>query len=276
MTQPSSTAPLLFSLSTVTAQIIGGGLAMLAWEETGSIAVALAVATLTALLVAHFLRLSTPWKLMNSALPISIASSLAVPLPSWVFLTPFIALFAIYAPALWTRVPYYPTSRAAYPLILAELPPDRPFTFIDIGCGMGDLLLFLKQHRSNGHYVGIEIGMVPYLVSKAKAVLCGQGRVTVRFQSVYKTDLSHFDFAYAFLSPAAMTQVWAKAYNEMQPGSTFITNSFEVPEKASYQVNIKDHRKGVLFVHRMEGASIHSGGPVGRRALRLGRKRRTD
>jgi SAM-dependent methyltransferase len=167
-------------------------------------------------------------------------------------MTPFLALFAIYAPALWTRVPYYPTSRAAYPLILAELPPDRPFTFIDIGCGMGDLLLFLKQHRSNGHYIGIEIGVVPYLVSKAKALLYGHGRVTVRFESVYKTDLSEFDFVYAFLSPAAMTQVWHKAYREMKADSTFITNSFEAPVAASYQVSIKDHRKGVLFVHRME------------------------
>ena len=270
MTQPSSTAPLLFALSTVTAQVIGAGVAMVTWEATGSITVALAVATLTTFLVAHFLRLSAPWKLMNCALPISIASSLAVPLPGWVFLTPFLALFAIYAPALWTRVPYYPTSRAAYPLILAELPPDRSFTFIDIGCGMGDLLLFLKQHRSNGYFVGIEIGVVPYLVSTAKALLHGQGRVRVRFQSVYKTDLSEFDFVYAFLSPAAMTQVWHKAYREMKADSTFITNSFEAPVAASYQVNIKDHRKGVLFVHKMNAVgtatSAHSGGPVSTRA----------
>jgi SAM-dependent methyltransferase len=226
---------------------------MVTWEATGSVTGALAVATLSAFLVARFLHLSTPWKVMNCALPISIASSLAAPIPNWVFLTPFLALFAIYAPALWTRVPYYPTSRAAYPLILAELPPDKPFTFIDIGCGMGDLLIFLKQHRVNGHFVGIEIGVIPYLVSKIKALLRGDGRIEVRFQSVYKTDLCGFDFVYAFLSPAAMTQVWHKAYREMKADSTFITNSFEAPVAASYQVNIKDHRKGVLFVHRMEG-----------------------
>lgn len=252
MTQPSSTAPLLFSLYTVAAQVISAVVAMVTWEATGSITVALAVATMTAFVVAHFLRLSAPWKAMNCIFPISIASSLAVPLPSWMFLAPFVALFAIYAPALWTRVPYYPTSRAAYPLILAELPPDRPFTFVDIGCGMGDLLIFLKQHRSNGHFVGTEIGVIPYLVSKAKAFLNGRGRVTVLFQSVYTTDLSQFDFVYAFLSPAAMTRVWQKAYREMRADSTFITNSFEAPVAASYQVNIKDQRKGILFVHRME------------------------
>jgi SAM-dependent methyltransferase len=238
----------------VATQVIAAGLAIVAWEVTGSITAALTTATLASFGVAHFLRLSTPWKVMNSVLPVSLASSLALPLPGWVFLAPFLALLATYAPALWTRVPYFPTSRAAYPLILAELPPDRPFTFIDIGCGMGDLLLFLKRHRPHGQFIGIEIGVVPYLVSKIKAITRGGGRIEVRFQSVYTTDLSTLDYVYAFLSPAAMTQVWNKAYREMRPGSTFITNSFEAPVAASYQVKIKDHRQGVLFVHRMEGA----------------------
>lgn len=255
MTHPSSTAPLLFMLYTVAGQLIAAGCAIGAWETTGSMAAALTIATFASFLLAHFLKLSTPWKVMNCVLPVSIASSLAITLPDWVFLTPFLALLAIYAPALWTRVPYYPTSRAAYPLILAELPADEPFTLIDIGCGMGDLLLFLERHRPKGHFVGIEIGIVPFLVSKTKSLLYGRGKISVKFQSVYKTPLTDFTFVYAFLSPAAMTQVWAKAYREMKPGSTFITNSFEVPEKASYQVNIKDLRKGVLFVHKMGARS---------------------
>jgi SAM-dependent methyltransferase len=242
-------------LYTVAGQLIAAGCAIGAWETTGSMAAALTIATFASFLLAHFLKLSTPWKVMNCVLPVSIASSLAITLPDWVFLTPFLALLAIYAPALWTRVPYYPTSRAAYPLILAELPADEPFTLIDIGCGMGDLLLFLERHRPKGHFVGIEIGIVPFLVSKTKSLLYGRGKISVKFQSVYKTPLTDFTFVYAFLSPAAMTQVWAKAYREMKPGSTFITNSFEVPEKASYQVNIKDLRKGVLFVHKMGALS---------------------
>jgi hypothetical protein len=269
MTPPSPTAPLLFGFYTLLAQVIGAGVTVLAWEATNSLAVALTCATVSTIIVAHFLGLSTPWKVLNGILPLALAASLAVTLPAWVFMIPLLTLCAIHAPALWTRVPYYPTSRAAYPLILAELPPDRPFTFIDIGCGMGDLLIFLRKHRPHGHFYGIEIGLVPYVASKVKALLHGGGKVTVTFKSVYKTPLHDFDYVYAFLSPAAMTQVWAQAYREMKPESTFITNSFEVPEAPSYRVNIKDHRQGVLFVHRMgERASHHmpaqSGGPVQR------------
>jgi hypothetical protein len=251
MTSPSPTAPLLFGFYTVLAQAIGAGVTVLAFEATNNLAVALTCATISTIVVAHFLGLSTPWKVINGILPLALAASLAVTLPAWIFVIPLLTLCAIHAPALWTRVPYYPTSRAAYPLILAELPPDRPFTFIDIGCGMGDLLIFLRKHRPHGHFYGVEIGLVPFLVSKMKALLHGGGKVTVTFQSVHKTPLHDFDYVYAFLSPAAMTQVWNQAYREMKPESTFITNSFEVPEAPSYQVNIKDHRQGVLFVHRM-------------------------
>jgi SAM-dependent methyltransferase len=253
-------------LYTLLAQAIGAGGTVLAWEATGSLVAALICATLATIAVSHFLGLSTPWKTVNGVLPLALAASLAVSLPGWVFIIPFLALLALHAPALWTRVPYYPTSRAAYPLILAELPPDKPFTFIDIGCGMGDLLIFLRRHRPHGHFYGIEIGLLPFLVSKIKALLHGGGHATVTFQSVNKTPLHDFDYVYAFLSPAAMTQVWTQAYREMKPESTFITNSFEVPEAPSYQVNIKDHRQGVLFVHRMGERAVttqaRTGGPV--------------
>lgn len=266
MTSPSPTAPLLFGFFTLLAQVIGAGVTVLTFEATNGLAVALTCATISTVFVAHFLGLSTPWKVINGILPLTLAASLAVTLPAWVFIIPLLTLCAIHAPALWTRVPYYPTSRAAYPLILAELPPDRPFTFIDIGCGMGDLLIFLKKHRPHGHFYGIEIGLVPFLVSKVKSTLYGEGHVTVTFQSVYKTPLHDFDYVYAFLSPAAMTQVWTQAYREMKPESTFITNSFEVPEAPSYQVNIKDRRQGVLFVHRMGEQAVttqaRTGGPV--------------
>jgi precorrin-6B methylase 2 len=188
---------------------------------------------------------------INVLLPLSFASSLALSLPSWLFAIPCAGLALIHAPALWTRVPYYPTSREAYPLILAELPPGERFTFIDIGCGCGDLLLFLQRHRPLGEYYGVEIGVLPYLVSKTKAFICGRGAISIHFQNIKRTRLQDFDFVYAFLSPAAMTMVWQKASREMKPGSTFITNSFEVPAEATYAITIKDTRGGSLFVHKM-------------------------
>ena len=252
MSAPSPLAPLAFLTQTVITQIIALGSALLAWEGMGSVAVSVAVATAVGIGVSTFLQLPTPWRIVNLLLPISIVSSLAISLPHWIFAFPLTALAMLHAPALWTRVPYYPTSRAAYPLILAELPPGQEFTFIDIGCGCGDLLVFLKRHRPMGRYVGVEIGIFPYLSSKIKSFLYGDGAITIRFQDLQRTDLGDCDYVYAFLSPAAMTTVWNKAYREMKVGSTFITNSFEAPSTATYTVAVRDGRQSSLFIHRME------------------------
>ena len=254
MSAPSPLAPIAFLTQTVIAQIIACGAALLSWETTGNLAASITAATAAALGISTFLQLPTPWKIVNLALPLSVASSLVVSLPSWIFALPFVGLAFLHAPALWTRVPYYPTSRAAYPLILAELPPEKEFTFIDIGCGCGDLLVFLKMHRPMGRYFGVEIGVFPYLSSKIKALLHGGGAITIRFQDIKRTELSDFDYVYAFLSPAAMTAVWNKAYQEMKTGSIFMTNSFEAPSPADYTIAVKDARRSSLFVHVMRSS----------------------
>ncbi len=251
MPTPSPLAPLAFILQTFVTQLVVIGATLLVWEVAHNITCSIITASLVAGLLATFLRLPKPWVFLNLALPFAIAGSLAVYLPGWLFAIPFAALALLHAPALWTRVPYYPTSRAAYPLILAELPPEVSFTFIDIGCGCGDLLLFLQKHRPMGTYYGVEIGVLPFVVSKTKALLYGKGSISINFQDIKRTDLQEFDYVYAFLSPAAMTRVWQKANQEMKPGSTFITNSFEVPARPAYTIAVKDARKSSLFVHRM-------------------------
>ena len=258
MTNPSPLAPLGFVFHTFISQVVALGVALLTWEVFGSTWGSVLSAVVATLSTALFLRLPTPWKLVNAILPLTAALSLTVSLPSWLFVVPFIGLALLHTPALWTRVPYYPTSRAAYPLILAELPAGEAFTFIDIGCGFGDLLVFLQKHRPLGRYYGVEIGVLPYLVSKGKSLTHGGGAISVSFKDLNRLDLSEFDYIYAFLSPAAMTSLWSKARQEMRPGCTFITNSFEAPADANYTISIKDQRRGSLFVHKMEIGSSYS------------------
>jgi SAM-dependent methyltransferase len=168
-----------------------------------------------------------------------------------VFLILFLGSLLTYAPAFWTRVPYYPTHRAAYALILAELPNDRPFTFIDIGCGTGDLLLFLSARRPKGRFVGVEIGLIPWFIAKLRSLRTRSSSVTIHFQTMWGLDLGRYDFVYTFLSPAPMERLWSKAKAEMKTGSTFITNTFETPEQASYTIAVKNERQTALYVHRI-------------------------
>ena len=236
---------------TIVSQGVAFVAALFTWRLTEQPVITVLIASVAAVLIATIAGMSKPWLILNVALPSAVTISFSTALPSWAFLAPLVMLVAIYAPALWTRVPYYPTSNAAYPLILAELPTDRPFTFVDIGCGFGDLIFFLRKHRPNGTFVGVEIGILPYVVASLKTALGRDKKVTISYQDMWKLSLKEFDFVYAFLSPAAMTRVWKKATIEMKPGATFITNSFETGTTPSYVISVRDERASSLFVHRM-------------------------
>lgn len=251
MTRPSPTAPLWFIVKTVACQGVAFAAAVITWRIGEHFLGSLFTASVAAWLFGTMLEMSKPWRILNVVLPLAVTLSFSTALPNWVFLAPLLVLAAIYAPALWTRVPYYPTSNAAYPLILAELPPDKPFTFVDIGCGFGDLIFFLRKHRPNGTFVGVEIGILPYLVAYGKTVVRRDSRVTILYQDMWKLSLKDFDFVYAFLSPAAMTRVWKKATCEMKPEATFITNSFETGTPPTYVVPVRDERGGSLFIHKI-------------------------
>ncbi len=251
MTTRSSLAPLLFLLQTAVCQVIAASILVIVWSFAHSLSTSLLCSALVAFVASHILALSLPWQLLNLILPLATASAFAVVIPGWVFLLLFLGSLLTYAPAFWTRVPYYPTHRAAYALVLAELPTAAPFTFIDVGCGTADLLLFLSKRRPHGRFVGIEIGVLPWLLAKVKAAVRARSSVSIRFQSMWRVDLSGYDFVYTFLSPAPMERLWTKAEQEMKPGATFITNSFQTPAAASYTIPVKDARQSVLYVHKI-------------------------
>lgn len=244
-------APLLFLLETFICQTIGCAVVILLWQFTQRLEVALIIGTLTALGAALFFGLSTPWQMLNLILIPAGVMSFAVDIPGWVFLLLFAGTLVIYAPAFWTRVPYYPTNSATYLMLLPELPSNTPFTFIDLGCGFGDLLLFLAKHRPEGKYVGVEIGILPCVIGKMRAAVFGGGRVSIRYQSIWRTDLAPYDFVYTFLSPAPMARVWEKVSKEMKPGSQYINNTFAVSDPAQYEVQVKDDKGTVLYMHKM-------------------------
>jgi hypothetical protein len=238
-----SAAPLFFFVDSLMSQAIGAALVVIAWRISGDLTTSLFLGTISASAMSLFFALPLPWQLLNLVIIPATALSLSVQLPGWVFFALLAFTVLIYAPAFWTRVPYYPTSTPTYLMLLAELPRD-------LGCGFGDLLLFLAKHSPQGRYVGVEIGVLPFLVAKVRAAVFGRGRVSIQCKSMWSVKLSEFDVVYTFLSPAPMVRVWEKVVQEMRSGSLFITNSFAVPDDSTRAIHVKDERQSTLFIHQ--------------------------
>ncbi len=170
-----------------------------------------------------------PWWLpIHTLFAPALVWTLAFDLPPLYWLGTFCLLASLYWSVSQTRVPLFLSSRAATQAITELLPCDRRFSFLDMGCGVGSVLARLVRARPMGSFHGIESAPLPFLLSRLRAAF-GTRPCSISWGDFSGLDLSQHDVVYAYLSPAAMSDVWHKAKREMQPGSLLISNQFEVP-----------------------------------------------
>lgn len=237
-TAPQSQSRRLFGLPSVQALLIqfaALGLAGLAWLLLGRSGIPLAplaAAFLQGALAAMLSRWrgqAAWWHLMHFLFLPAALALLALQLPSWLFLATFLAMLALYWSTFRTQVPFYASGSAAWDAVAMEL-PQRPLRIIDIGSGLGGLALDIAARRPDCQVEGIELAPLPWLVSRLR----WRSGANCRFlRGDYQAlDFADYDVVFAYLSPAAMPQLWSKARAEMRPGTLLLSHEFTVPGTA--------------------------------------------
>jgi hypothetical protein len=170
-----------------------------------------------------------PWWLPINVLFVpGLVWILSFNLPPVFALAAFCLLASLYWGVARTRVPLFLSSRAATAALVELLPRGGSFSFLDLGCGLASVITRLARARPSGQYSGIESAPVPYLLSRLRVAFTARA-CRIAWGDFNDLDLRCYDIVYAYLSPAAMTDVWRKASNEMRPGSLLISNSFAIP-----------------------------------------------
>ncbi|MEI8030199.1 MAG: class I SAM-dependent methyltransferase [Comamonadaceae bacterium] len=170
-----------------------------------------------------------PWWLPIHALFVpGLVWTQALCVPPGYALGAFCLLASLYWGVSRTRVPLFLSSRVTMQAVANLLPRERSFTFLDMGCGLGGVLTSLAQARPAGRYHGIESAPMPFLLSRLRTAFRSR-LIRITWGDFNAIDLEHYDVVFAYLSPAAMGDVWRKARSEMRPGSLLISNSFAVP-----------------------------------------------
>lgn len=213
------------------------------------LAVAVVATALTILWRAHNVRLSLPttlvvqaalvlvltrwcnlawwWLLIQAVFPLAIVATLMLPIPSLAYFGIFAFLFFFYWSTFRTQVPYFPCTKKVWKTVERYLPAERSISFIDIGSGLGGLSLYLGQRRPESQFIGVEIAPLPWVLSHLRTVFTS---TQVRFlrRNYHSLDFAEFDVVFAYLSPAAMPDLWEKASREMRPGSMLISYEFPI------------------------------------------------
>jgi SAM-dependent methyltransferase len=181
-------------------------------------------------------KLAPWWLAIQLVFPVALLAGAGLGLPPSLFLAGFVVLLLIYWSTFRTQVPYFPSGKRAWDAVADLLPPDRALSVIDIGSGLGGLVLDLARRRPDSRFAGIELAPLPWLVSRLRAATIGNrgnrgNRVRFVRGDYERLDLGDYDVVFAYLSPAAMDALWRKASAEMRPGALLLSYEFSIGAK---------------------------------------------
>lgn len=211
--------------------------------------------------LSHLAGLARWWLAIQFAFAPALVLMLALDIPSGVYLAAFLVLLAVYWSTLRTQVPLYLSSNKVWEALETLLPSpplggegegEPNFRFIDLGSGLGGVLIHLASVRPDGHYCGVESAPLPFIWSWLRIRLGGHRNCDVRWGNLWDCNLAHYDVVFAYLSPVPMERLWHKARTEMRPETTFISSTFAVPEQTPHQIlQVDDLHQSTLLVWRM-------------------------
>ncbi len=202
--------------------------------------------------LSRFAGLARWWLFIQFAFAPALVLVSALNIPPIFFLVAFLIMLVVYWSTFHTQVPLYFSSKKVWKALETKLPASQPFTFVDLGSGIGGVLAYLARTHPQGQYLGIETAPLPFLWSLLRIKLCGYRNCTVRRDSFWDSDLSQFDVVFAYLSPVPMDDLWKKVRREMRPDSQFISNTFSVPDHPPQEtITVDDLHRSTLYVWHM-------------------------
>jgi hypothetical protein len=192
------------------------------------------------------------WLLIQFGFAPALVLMLALDIPSGFFLGAFFVMLVVYWSTFRTQVPLYLSSNKVWQSLETRLPAEQPFTFIDLGSGIGGVLTHLAQTHPQGSYHGVEAAPLPFIWSWLRIKFGGYRNCTVHWGSLWDRDLSQYDVVFAYLSPVPMEKLWRKARTEMRPGTIFISSTFTLLDQTHYEtVQVDDLHHSTLFIWHM-------------------------
>lgn len=165
-----------------------------------------------------------------------------------------VSVFFIYSTVFsgfMKRSPFIITTGATYKVMIPEMiakieeceknsDMKTPFNIIDAGCGIATLLLPLAKKFPQHNFVGVEIGIIPYLIAKIRA-----GRyknLQILRQDLFTTDFGKFNFIICFLLPKTMQELFRKCRNDIRSKTVFFVNRFKIDDlQPSKKIDIGDN-----------------------------------
>ena len=111
---------------------------------------------------------------------------------------------------------------------------ERPFTILDLGSGTGKLALEIGRALPSARVVGLEISLVPYLLSLLRQRIWGlfwaTANVAYKREDFWPYDLSGVDAVVIFINGNIRERMAAKLKAALPSGALVISNETHLPD----------------------------------------------
>ncbi len=167
------------------------------------------------------------WWWIHAGFPLAIWLAMRTTLPAWSYLLALLLLLPWYWHTFITRVPYYPSSLPVWQAV-DRLLPSGPCRVLELGSGLGGFSLWLTEAHSGCEATGVEWSPMPWLISRVRSWRKGTAACFLR-QDYRQMDWQPYDLVFAYLSPAAMPEMWQLARQRMRHGTVLVSYEFGIP-----------------------------------------------
>ena len=187
-----------------------------------------------------FLQHENWWKYIHFIFPLAVYITSRFEIPSLVYLLAFLFLLSLHTASYKNRVPYFPSKTTVWARVNDFLTSRNAKNFIDLGSGLGGLVLHLKHKNPALTVIGIEMAPLPWFISvlRKKLTKSNANFILGDYQAL---NLGQYDAIFTYLSPAPMEYLYEKAVREMRTNTLFLSHEFPIPNiKPSYLLDRPD------------------------------------
>lgn len=148
------------------------------------------------------------------------------------------------------EVPYTPTYRRAQKVLRKELELGCTDHVLDLGSGLGAMLLFFCQYPVT--VTGVETQRWFCIISRLRLALhfFKKGKVEVVNGNFYSVPFESYTVIYAFLLPSAISKLVSKVQEEMRRGALLISYKFPFPLSKGYVWKKIEQNEEVFYLYR--------------------------
>ena len=129
-----------------------------------------------------------------------------------------------------------PTSFKVRKEIEKHLPELKIGPIYELGSGWGGLLWVLHKKYKNLRIIGVELSLIPFIVSYVIKLIQRKKNVFIYYQNFFNLSFHNSQLIICYLYPEAMIKLKEKFEKELQKNSYVITHTFAIPNWKPYKV----------------------------------------